>query len=408
MRDALELLDALDLVVARGRGVVDQDVLDAAARAVGRMRRRRGFRGGTLVMALIGGTGSGKSSLLNALAGEVVASVSHLRPHTGEPLAWIPAPPDPALTALLDDLGITQRRLQVRYPDVALLDLPDIDSVEEDHRRRVEALLPDIDGAIWVLDPEKYRDPGMHRDFLEPLSRYGDQFSFVLNKIDLVADADRERLRDDLRRVLVANGYPEPRIHLTAVAPARGLPLGLDGVRALLQDRMDVKQIERSKLIGNARTVLEHVASAARVWDGAAVGLEERWRRDRDAAAARVADDDGPGATEDALCRLEDLVAFVAGSAGPAYGAAVRSSLGVDHLEQVMAQARDAGIAAAADEHQSSRRRSRRAQATRGAIADVLDVGVGRPLLALHRRLAYFAATVAYAGVGVTQLERRG
>ena len=65
---------------------------EAASRAddvVRRARERVGFPGASYVLALAGGTGVGKSSLLNALAGEAVSEVRAVRPTTDEPIAWI-------------------------------------------------------------------------------------------------------------------------------------------------------------------------------------------------------------------------------------------------------------------------------------------------------------------------------
>jgi GTP-binding protein EngB required for normal cell division len=404
MRDPLELLDALDLVVARGRGVIDDAILSEAGRAIGRMRVRRGFRGSTLVVALIGGTGSGKSSLLNAIAAEPVASVSYLRPHTEQPLAWIPAEADPALFALLDDLEITERRLQVSHPNLAVLDLPDIDSVDPGHRRSVEALLPDLDSVLWLVDPEKYRDPVLHRDFLEPLSRYADQFAFALNKIDLVPEEVRGVVIDDVTRALKADGYAEPVVFGIAADPPTGSALGIDDVNTHLRDRIDLKRIERSKTIGDAKTVLEHLGAAAGIWNGATVGLEERWARDRAAAAARLANDVGPGAREDALCRIEDLVAYVAGASGEAYGDLVRGEFGSKVLEAVVGEA-EAAAGEAATPPKRFRRRSEDPTPAERAAQAVLEERVGKPLRRLQYQRSYFAATVTFAAVGLAELE---
>ena len=70
-----------------------------------RVRERRGFLGDTLVVALAGGTGSGKSSLLNAIAGRRIAEAGVLRPTTEQALAWIPTDPEPGLVELLGSVG---------------------------------------------------------------------------------------------------------------------------------------------------------------------------------------------------------------------------------------------------------------------------------------------------------------
>ena len=134
MTDVVDIVDGLDLVVGLADGHLHPDDLEAARRAARSARDRAGHLGATLVTALLGGTGVGKSSLLNALAGEHVASTSPVRPHTTEPLAWIPSGAEPALATLLDDLEITRRVVQSRVPGMAILDMTDVDSVEAGHR----------------------------------------------------------------------------------------------------------------------------------------------------------------------------------------------------------------------------------------------------------------------------------
>ena len=90
MRDIVEVLDVIDLAVLRGAGVLPAESLDRFERRARQLRDRRGYAGDVLVLGIAGGTGSGKSSLLNAMAGDLISSVSHLRPHTDSPLAWIP------------------------------------------------------------------------------------------------------------------------------------------------------------------------------------------------------------------------------------------------------------------------------------------------------------------------------
>ena len=90
-RDFTPALDLLDLAIASSDGLASEADREAAAGLAAAARRRRDFLSGAIVVAIAGGTGSGKSSLLNAIAGREVASTSALRPHTDEPLAWIPA-----------------------------------------------------------------------------------------------------------------------------------------------------------------------------------------------------------------------------------------------------------------------------------------------------------------------------
>ena len=73
-------------------------------------------------------------------------------------------PPRAELDALLDWLkvGSIVTHEGRELDDVAILDLPDIDSVRVEHRATVDALLPRIDAVTWVVDPEKYDDERLH------------------------------------------------------------------------------------------------------------------------------------------------------------------------------------------------------------------------------------------------------
>ncbi len=175
------------------------------ARTIARdVTERLGFPAETYVLALVGGTGVGKSSLLNALAGSSVSDASVRRPTTAHPLAWVPKASRPGLAGLLDWLGVPKDQVRDHrgeaLGDVAILDLPDLDSIEGAHRERVEAILPRVDAVVWVTDPEKYHDAILHDDFLADWLPRLDRQVVVLNKTDRLSPDDAERVRRDLER----------------------------------------------------------------------------------------------------------------------------------------------------------------------------------------------------------------
>ena len=141
------LLEAAD--AAQALGIETEAVRAAHADAV----RRMGFPGDAYVLAFVGGTGVGKSSLLNALAGETVSPASVRRPTTSVPVAWVPAAERTALEPLLEWLGVDEVREHgaTDLGPVAILDLPDMDSVASEHRARVEAILPRVDAVAWEI-----------------------------------------------------------------------------------------------------------------------------------------------------------------------------------------------------------------------------------------------------------------
>ena len=80
---------------------------DRADAVVAKVAERTALVGGHTVVALAGATGSGKSSLFNALVGDAVAKVGVRRPTTSTPTAAIWG--DEPVGDLLDWLGVGTR-----------------------------------------------------------------------------------------------------------------------------------------------------------------------------------------------------------------------------------------------------------------------------------------------------------
>ncbi|NQV05489.1 50S ribosome-binding GTPase [bacterium] len=340
MSDVISIVDGLDLVVALAEGHVHPDDVALARGAAEAARNRTGYPGGTLVVALVGGTGSGKSSILNALAGEPVASVGAIRPVTSEPLAWIPADAEPALAELLDRLGISRRVEHDLFPGLALLDLADIDSVEPTHRASVEELLPAVDGIIWVLDPWKYRDPVLHGEFVGPLADSAERFLFLVNQVDRIEAEAMPGLTADLRRALDDDGIAEPRIIPTAADPQYGSPVGIDVLADVLVSWVDTKRFQVSRILSDAHRATRALAEAAGVRRGGSLAFEERWAEMLSAVVTSLSLI-GPtrGAMEEALCGLEDFVGHMAAEAGGPFGLRLRGSFSTGHLEAELSAA---------------------------------------------------------------------
>jgi GTP-binding protein EngB required for normal cell division len=284
MADLAELVDLLDLAVADAAGVSPPADRRAAATIAASQRRRRDYLGASIAVAIAGGTGSGKSSLLNALAGEEISSTSAIRPHTDEPMAWAPAG-DATMRALLESLGIYEIADNASLPSMALVDLPDIDSVVDDHRAMVEELLPHVDAVIWVFDPVKYNDPVMHDEFLAPLVGYQQQFIFVLNKADLLEKADRENVNalelvtDDLVVALTNDGFADPDLFVVAADPSTGSSVGIDELREALDERLASKHAASAKIVEDIAAAARLLGEEAGLHQGAGSGHAERISR---------------------------------------------------------------------------------------------------------------------------------
>jgi len=243
---------------ARTLGLEDEA---AAARAVARrVGRRAGFGGEVYVMALAGGTGVGKSSVLNALAGETVSEVRAVRPTTDRPLAWVAADQQREIAPLLEWLKVDQvvTHADASLHGVAILDLPDIDSVRGEHRALVDTLLPRIDAVTWIVDPEKYDDERVHT-YWRTLAPHADRLRFVFNKADRLTEEQRRIVADDLRARLVADGIPRPMLHVVSATTGDGI----DRMRTELANAAHAKVIVSAKLEADRSEAAARLARAA-------------------------------------------------------------------------------------------------------------------------------------------------
>jgi len=267
LRDLTPALDLLDLAVVASEGLASDADRETAATLAAAARHRREHLSGVVVVAIAGGTGSGKSSLLNALAGREIASTSALRPHTNKPLAWIPTG-DVAISAMVEALDIDDVVEHDDAVSLAVVDLPDLDSVSHDHRSCVESILPLVDAVIWVFDPVKYHDPSIHREFLSEMTEYEPVFIFALNKIDRLDEAEVEAVDAHLGGVLTLDGFHDPEVLAVAAAPTDGEPIGITALEASIERRLVAKRADRVKLVADIRRAGRRLATDANVWTG--------------------------------------------------------------------------------------------------------------------------------------------
>ncbi len=336
MSDVISALDLLDLAIGRSERIVTDDEAKAARDAAARIRDRRGFLGETLVIAIAGGTGSGKSSLLNAVAGRRIAETGVLRPTTEQALAWIPTEPETGLVELLDRLEIEGRYEQDVLPKLAIIDLPDHDSIVLRHHQIVERLLPEVDAVVWVFDPQKYRDPLIHEEYIARLLEYQDQFLFVLNQIDLLGQHDLTALRDDLIKSLEEDGIGAPRVFELAADPPGVEPVNVDPFRDYLRDQLDAKAVAAGKLLGDIRRVGKQLRAQAGLDAGAGVGFEARWPSVRASVVQAITDGLG---FDDAVCRIGDFVTALSVETGGRFGAQLREAFSDGRIEDELSQA---------------------------------------------------------------------
>ncbi|MFI7430261.1 GTPase [Micromonospora sp. NPDC049836] len=256
-------LQAVQRFLTAADGLVPDSQLVAAHTVVERAGTRLALSGHHTVVALAGATGSGKSSLFNALARLDLSPVGVRRPTTGVAHACVWGPLEGA-SRLLDWIGVLPRHRFVRESPLdgddesglhglVLLDLPDFDSVQQAHRLEVDRLLGLVDLVVWVVDPQKYADRVIHTSYLREFHRHRDVTVVVLNQVDRLPPAELPRVLGDLRRLLDADGLEGvPLLPTVAVDPA-----GLDGLRAELERTVAERQAALRRLAGDVDTVVE-------------------------------------------------------------------------------------------------------------------------------------------------------
>lgn len=220
--------------------IPDAQLADIAA-LLTRAEGRRALSADHTVVGLFGATGSGKSSLTNALVGEPIARSHVRRPTTSEPLAvtWDGAGAVP----LLDWLEVRERHVRdipidPRATQLILLDLPDFDSVQLEHRAIAERLAGQVDALVWVVDPQKYADAVLHADFIARHARHGAVTTVVLNQADLLQPAEVPRVLESLRGLLAADGLSGVRVLATSATTGAGVDELRSTIGALAEARV--------------------------------------------------------------------------------------------------------------------------------------------------------------------------
>jgi GTP-binding protein EngB required for normal cell division len=180
-----DLRQVLD-ILSRERAPVflDGEAEDIRRAAAALSQKLDDFSDSTLSVGLLGGTGVGKSSLMNGLARSEIASASHRRPHTDRVLVYRHR--SSVLPSSILHTHVPWKE-HVHGADavsqIILCDLPDFDSLQELHRQYVKDFLEHLDLLVWVVTPEKYADERFY-SFLNEVPKSRENFLFVVNKVD--------------------------------------------------------------------------------------------------------------------------------------------------------------------------------------------------------------------------------
>jgi GTP-binding protein EngB required for normal cell division len=182
--------------------------------------------GEVLYVGILGGTGVGKSTLINALAQDDISPASERRPLTDKAVVYRHRDTPRGLeeiAGLVREPDAIHDSDSIR--DLVLLDLPDFDSAQPENRRTVLGIIPLLDAVVWVVSPEKYADAAFY-EFAQQISIDRDNFTFVLNKADELMTDDgldphlplKDVLGDLTFRLRHETGLDQPRIFCISAA----------------------------------------------------------------------------------------------------------------------------------------------------------------------------------------------
>lgn len=405
MHDVLVcLLDKVDTAVAESVGSLNRSEVEAAASVARDTRMRLSYPEWVVVVALSGGTGSGKSSLLNSVAGEEVALTGGIRPTTATPLALVPAEGAEALAGFLDELEVYERVEHHGPPWLCLLDLPDNDSVEVAHRHQVDSLLPRVDMVAWVTDPEKYRDASLHHRYIAPMSGYQEQFLFVLNQIDRLDPAEAAIVAEDLAAALRQDGIVDPKVITTAASPVAGPPIGIEVFLGSLEASIDRRQaVHRKALVDLAAASSRLVRSSSMAHS---VDFEKRWAHEVASAVDLALGGRAAGGGHD----LAEYVSHLAAEMGGETGEQLQDLAVGTHAAFLLCVA---ARGPTRDEPRSWLRRLRKGTPRDGGqgmdeLAAVVDAEIGDPIRELLMQRGRAHAAITDLALALGDLERAG
>ncbi len=243
LREALEVAD----------GRLEHPAVERARTVLAKAGAREAL-GDATVVALAGATGSGKSSLFNALSGAELSDPGVRRPTTGVAHATVWGPEQ---DRLLDWLQVPRRHRrtdgETALSGLVLLDLPDHDSTRVQNRLEVDRLVELVDVLVWVLDPQKYADGAVHERYLAPQASHAGTLLVVLNQVDLLEDRAERTCMADLRGLLDREGLAQTQ--LLAVSARAGT--GLNVLRAMLVERVRARRAATERLTADVHSAAQ-------------------------------------------------------------------------------------------------------------------------------------------------------
>ncbi|WP_425954609.1 dynamin family protein [Xylanimonas sp. McL0601] len=357
-REAAALVDALDALRARlgalrlpldtpGAAVARADLAAAVGQLDDYLLPRLRAEKAPLLVVVGGSTGAGKSTLVNSVLGEHVTAPGVLRPTTRAPVLvhhpldarWFTTDrvlPGLARVTSTGDVSawgggeserpVPSRTLRLVASDaiphgLALLDAPDVDSVETANRALAAELLAAADLWLFVTTASRYAD-AVPWELLRSAAARRAQVALVLDRVDRGSEA----VADDLRRMTREHGLADAPIFVIPEADPAGagaldeglLPehavaevsTWLSGLGGDPEARRRVITATRDGVVDDLVRRAVHLADAADAQEAADARLRDAVERHHADAVRSVelATSDGAILRGEVLARWQDFV----------------------------------------------------------------------------------------------------
>ena len=267
-----------------------------------------------LWLVFVGGTGTGKSSLFNALCGKPLSETGVERPKTCGPVAYVHRDcpieesfPFPSIQTERRSSEDLHSRPAAGSPDhllilehdrqdwshLVVVDTPDLDSVETENREIAEDLYLLSDAVVFLTSQEKYADEVPYQ-FLQRIIEERKPFFFLLNK------AQEQLTVDEVIGALQGQGlsFTKDRVWLIPYAPSHpsrlipedsafrdfvsvlSLALTADGIENLLETQHSSRAEDLRIRVGRLLEILEEESRADEKWLNQLEALYQRTSRD--------------------------------------------------------------------------------------------------------------------------------
>jgi len=279
------------------------------------------------LLAVVGGsTGAGKSTLVNSIVGERVTESGVLRPTTRSPVLvhhpddaeWFQ--PDRILPDLLrttqngDNAYALRLASTSRIPKgLAILDAPDVDSIDKGNRDLATQLLAAADLWLFVTSAARYADQ-VPWDYLRHAAERSTSVAVVL---DRTSDDALVEVRGHLARMMTSRGLsdsplftvPESGLDADGLLPREAVAPMVGWLRELAGDPKARQMVVHRTLDGAVRHLVMRTHDVADAMDGQ-IEVAETLYRDADTAYRTALEDVSARSADGTLLRGEVLASW--------------------------------------------------------------------------------------------------